>query len=84
MSKTIAYRQCQLRKKHADGSASCTVSFIPEPYCIKNKVLKLRDKDGKWDNGWVVESAGARQVDILDAHDAIKQHRKNTGDSMPK
>ena len=62
-------------------------SYIPEPFCVVGKVLKLRDEDGEWNDGWIVETAGKDRVDgdrLPDYHKEIKGHRQATGDSLPK
>jgi hypothetical protein len=60
MAKELFYRQCRLQKK--SGTAVCEqVSYIPEPYCVVGKTLKLRNEEGDWDDGWVVVSVGDRQ-----------------------
>jgi hypothetical protein len=51
--KTTYYRQCKLQKKISDGIKE-TTSYIPEPYCVQGKVLKLRDDNGVWEDGWKV------------------------------
>jgi hypothetical protein len=74
-----------LKKDNKDGTTSHQVSYIPEPFCVQGKVLKLKDNDGNWDNGWIVESASEnRTEEVLDSHATIKGHRKMTGDSLPK
>lgn len=83
--KTTKYRQCVLTKKLNSGVKE-QVSWIPEKYTVQDKVLKLRDSDGNWENGWVVKHAAGNSVseDLLpDYHDDIKGHRKATGDSLP-
>jgi len=81
MSKKTAYRQCRLQKGN-----SHQMSWIPEKFSVLNKTLKLKNGDDAWDNGWVVKSVHGRREDdeMYDSHDAIKGHRKATGDSMPK
>lgn len=61
-------------------------SWIPDKFAVVGKVLKLRDEDGNWENGWIVKSAGNRleESQIPDYHSLIKGHRKMTGDSEPK
>ena len=54
---------------------------------MKGKVLKLRDEDGTWVNGWIVDSVSVDRrdgKDIPDAHELIKAHRRATGDAEPK
>ena len=84
MSKQVYYRQCHLKRDNKDGSFSEQTSYIPEPYCVKGKVLKLRDSEGVWENGWVVEFAGEHRrldEDLPDVHKEIRGHRNSTGDS---
>ena len=55
--KEVFYRQCHLVKKLDVGYME-QISWIPEPFCIERKVLKLREEGTDiWDDGWVVKSA---------------------------
>jgi hypothetical protein len=83
MSKQTYYRQCHLVKKTATGQFEQT-SYIPEPYCEVGRVVKLRDDNDVWDDGWVVVTAGEnRQLDesVPDYRKDIKGHRLATGDT---
>jgi hypothetical protein len=85
--KQIYYRQCRLHKTNNDGASLEQTSYIPEPYCTVGKVLKLKDADGKWDDGWVVTLAHPERrlaEDLPDPHNDIKHHRLATGDSERK
>ena len=85
MSRRIYYQQCRLVKKLPEGEM-CQISWIPAKFAIQGKCLKLR-QDNVWDNGWIVEEVWSSKVaddDMTNSHDAIKQHRKATGDSLPK
>ncbi len=75
------YTQCALRK----GSSE-QISFIPTKFANLNKVLKLKDAEGNWDDGWVVVGKGATvdEKHLPDSHSEIKAHRRATGDSMKK
>ena len=87
MGKHVFYRNCQLSKPKKNGSVLRLTSYIPEPFCVVGKVLKLRGDDGTWDNGWIVDVASPDRrdgKDIPDAHDLIKAHRRATGDAEPK
>lgn len=59
VSKETYFRQCLLRRPSGDGFTEQT-SFIPEPYCSIGRVLKLRDDDGEYVDGWVVVAAGEK------------------------
>jgi hypothetical protein len=81
MAKETFYRQCALR----NGNRT-TLSWIPERFAVPGKVLRLQRHDGAWDHGWVVEAAYSRCAEdqLLDPHRAIRRHRRNTGDDLPK
>lgn len=79
--KETYYRQCKLVK----GNMHQT-SWIPEKFAILNKVLKLKE-NGKWVDGWVVEKVSKTKLAdsmLPDYHQEIKDHRKATGDNLPK
>lgn len=78
----INYRQCSLK----NGNTK-TVSWLPEKYAKEGNYLRLKGSEGKWTNGWLVESVGDTRVDdssLPDSHVRIKSHRKATGDAIPK
>ncbi len=82
MSKKTYYRQCRLQKGNTHQ-----MSWIPEEFAVKGKIIKLRDEDGVWDDGWKVNEAYSTRLethDLPDPHSEIKGHRKATGDAMPK
>lgn len=83
MSQNVQYVQCGLRRKLADGTLRA-VSYLPQPFAKTGRVLKLKDDRGAWTDGWVVEEVGLAIVDgddVPDSHKAIRNHRKQTGDS---
>jgi hypothetical protein len=59
MAKDLYYRQCFLRRRDGETVVE-QVSYIPEPYCVPGKTLKLKKGDA-WEDGWVVVSAGDRE-----------------------
>lgn len=83
MAKIVYYRQCKLERNCGDGRTSHQMSWIPEQYAEKGKVLKLRDSDKKWENGWVVTSVGGRlaEENLPDFHSTSKAHLRATGDA---
>jgi hypothetical protein len=63
MARDLYYRQCFLRRQ--DGPTVVEqVSYIPEPYCVPGKALRLKKGDA-WEDGWVVVSAGDREPAAL-------------------
>jgi hypothetical protein len=84
MSKKTKYKQCCLKKKTETGSVQ-TVSWIPEKFANVGGVVKLKKDDDTWDDGYVVMSASEEAVDEPpDYRKALRQHKKRTGDSLPK
>lgn len=81
MSKEVYYRQCRLQKYNSNSYLEQT-SFIPEPYCVEGKILKLRNNEGVWEDGWKIVTVGSNKVlETPDIHKEIRNHRKSTGDS---
>lgn len=69
-------RQCKLRNDNR-----YTVSYIPEKYAILGDTLRLKDHNGIWTDGWVVELVGTGRVsykDIPDISTAYRRHRSTT------
>ena len=86
MNRNTGYSQCTLRRQHAKGWI-VTTSFIPQQYAKLGQMLKLKDDDGFWVDGWIVENVGISVLeasDLPDSHKAIKNHRKSTGDSIAR
>jgi hypothetical protein len=78
------YKQCGLQKKTNNGYIS-QVSWIPTKYAILNQVLKLKDENDKWEDGWKITTVGTEVIEeVPDLHKAVRMHRKATGDSMKK
>lgn len=83
--KETFFKQCKLIKPTTTGML-VIISYIPEKHAVIGHTVKLKN-DNVWTEGWVVhEVYGNRIAESLlpDSHDSIKQHRKNTGDSLPK
>lgn len=86
MAKTTYYRQCRLQKRLGEGITEL-MSWIPEQFANVGSVVKLRDDNGVWEDGWFVAFASQTRLDdnqLPDYHKEIKAHRKATGDSQPK
>lgn len=86
MSRNTKYVQCAMRRSIAGGSEQ-TTSYIPAQFAKVGRVLKLREEDGHWVDGWVVENVCDVSVEsdsVPDYRKAIRNHRKSTGDSTPR
>lgn len=74
MKRNTLYRQCRLVKKIREGE-SLQVSYIPAEFAKEGRVVKLREDDGGWDDGWVVRIVGGSMTeDELTALD--QAHRR--------
>lgn len=51
------YCQCRMQKR-CDTGLLVRVAWIPEPYCLVGKVLRLRDRGESWSDGWEVMEIG--------------------------
>jgi hypothetical protein len=81
--KNTFYRQCRLTK--TVGPATCVVvSWIPDQFAKLDNVVRLRDADKVWDDGWVVREVGRTRLaeaDVPDFHELSKAHLRATGDA---
>jgi len=83
MAKQVFYRQCRLVKKLENGELRL-MSWLPEPFAAVGRVVKLREDDGSWDDGWVVIGAGTNRLladQVPDFHQLSKAHLRATGDA---
>ena len=81
------YKQCTLTKRLGPTTTRTQIAWIPEKFVIKGKVLKIKDHNDEWENGWVVMSdGGARKEEkqLPDYRSMIRGHRRQTGDALPK
>jgi len=56
------YVQCVLRRDTATpGYYQQMTTWLPEKYALLAKFLKLKNKEGLWENHWQVISVGTRK-----------------------
>ena len=79
----MLYSQCTIEKKTESGKTT-QVTWLPAKYAVKGKVLKLKDDGDKWQDGWVVMQVGDPSERPPDWKKLVRQHRKDTGDALPK
>lgn len=67
--------QCKLRRGN-----QILHSWIPAKYAQINRSLGLKDEEGNWEEGWVVEKIWdeQRSLDVLARADLWKHHREGT------
>ena len=84
--RTTEYHQCVMRKQRTATASAVIVSYLPARFAWPGSVVKRKQGDGTWDDGWIVESVGASRLEneVLDPHQAIKGHRRTTGDDLPR
>lgn len=76
MAREVNYRQCKLQKKTANGTMEQT-SYIPEPFCQVGRILKLREDDGTWNDGWKVIFASSMSHSEKWVNQQSHAHTKN-------
>jgi len=54
---SVNYRQCLLVQPRARAVVHYT-TWLPEIYAVPGEVVRLRQEDGSWGDGWRVESVG--------------------------
>lgn len=80
MSKQTVYCQCRLVKSIPTGEL-VQMSYIPERFARLGKVLRLRDDERTWSDGWRVQLVGNAIVeDDLDARTNASRHYRCTKD----
>ena len=77
-NKKTLYTQCGMRRKNV-----IRTSWIPQKFAKVGRVVKLKDSD-EWSDGWVVEWTGSTGELPEHTDKSIREHRKRTGDSLPK
>lgn len=77
------YVQCKLEHFIGDGKTVEKVAFIQEKLASLGEKVQFKE-NGQWDHGWVVMHVGTRRIGVPDTRRAIREHKKRTGDSLPK
>jgi hypothetical protein len=54
---SIHYRQCRLTRSRGRAVEQYT-TWLPEPFAVAGAVVRLRDDDGDWGEGWDVAAVG--------------------------
>ena len=60
MGKTKFYAQCELKRRNEDRAGfdaftyTVMISWIPSEYAKVGNWLKLKNKNGEWENHWQV------------------------------
>ena len=91
MSASRFYRQCRLvRPLDAAGGRMQTAemtSYLPVQFAKVGETVRLRDPEGHWTDGWIVEAISTESIPeeaLPDSHADIRGHRRNTGDATSR
>jgi hypothetical protein len=77
VAKDDVFVQCDLRR--VNGQVD--VSWIPERYAQRGKMLKLKNVEGVWENGWeVVALHTRRRFDELELKERDYLHQREASD----
>lgn len=73
MPKEVMYTQCKLRKQNM-----YQMSWIPSEFATPGNVVKLRDDNDVWSDGWIVEAAYSSKShkEVNEYSQAHKRQRK--------
>lgn len=75
MAKETTYRQCRLYRKTGAGEMQ-QMSWIPSKFAVEGKILKLKDADGVWEDGWRVRSVGPHEKTEQEANEGTQLHKR--------
>ena len=71
----VVYKQCRLTRAN-----ETTHTWLPEKFAKRGKVVKIRDRDSEWSDGWKVTQVGkmrllGKVVNIIeDVHKRTRKH----------
>lgn len=85
MSQLQQYRQCRLIKKTMTGEVQ-TTSYLPEKFAVVGRVVELKNRQGDFEKGWTVVSAGelTAKSDLDINHNIGKKLWKATSGPAPR
>ncbi len=72
---SVAYRQCHLVRPRGRAVLHYTTR-LPESHAVPGGVVRLRQPDGTWGEGWRVESVGPRPLAEEHMRKAERAHLK--------
>jgi hypothetical protein len=74
--KGIPYNHCKLVNGNREE-----VSYIPKRLAVIGEILKVKQPDGSWEEGWVVKSVGI-EVDesFIDVMRSCLMHQREVSD----
>ena len=75
MANETMYRQCRLQKK-IEGGVRETMSYIPSKFAVVGRVLKLRNPEKEWDDGWRVVSASSTEHSEKETSEGTQLHKR--------
>jgi hypothetical protein len=52
--------QCRMKRKNANQT-----SYIPEQFARVGNIVKLKDQNGVWEDGWVIFQCGPRVLSAV-------------------
>jgi hypothetical protein len=68
-------KQCNMTKETENG-VSNTVSWIPEEYAKVGRILKLKNDDDVWVDGWKVVSASSGRRSYEECNERSQDYKR--------
>ena len=72
---SVNYRQCHLTRSRGRAVEHYT-TWLPEPFATPGAVVRLRESDGDWGDGWDVASVGPFTLSEDSMRKAERSHTK--------
>lgn len=71
------YRQCKLAKGDTKR-----IAWIPSKFAKFGTVIKIKDDNGEWNDGWTVEHVSMKETDeeFLVKHERDYKHQREVSD----
>ena len=76
----MMYTQCTLRRPTENGY-SVDTAWIPSEFAKVGKIIKIKQADDSWEDGWKVVSTGTtRSAEWLQGHERDYLHQREASD----
>ncbi len=73
-------RQCKLERKVPNGIATL-VSYIPEKFAKVGRILKLKNEEGEWNDGYEVKFVSSERMSSANIIITERAHLRQRGAS---
>ena len=68
-------RQCRLEKPIESGGQRMMVTWLPEKFAKVNDIVKLKNEDDEWIDGWKIVTVGDTRITYEDSNKQSQAHK---------